>query len=661
MANRRHLKILEQGVEAWNKWRSENAEIKPNLRGANLKGRNLADADFSDADIRSTNFSGANLREAKFCKAKAGLKRRWAILLVLASWLLALISGFLSGYIGYFVSLIFSSELDDRVAGWVSLIVLIIFFFVTLRRGIIPALGFAAGAFAVAFAVAGAFAVAFAVAGAFAVAFAVAMTLLCGYMAWQALKGNEKYALIRNVAIAIAALGGTSFRGADLSDADFRGARLKSTDLRKAILNRTYWHNTEKLDRVRPGTSYLSNAEVRELVRTGQGQGKNFDHLEELRGINLKEANLTDASFIGSNLNRANLQRTNLSRASLVQTLLEGADLTGATLTGAYIQDWGISSTTKIERTNCDYVYLKLPTNEKPDPDRHPADTNTNFKPGEFASLVGVVTNTIDLVFENGIDWKAFLPTLQELQFKYQEENLSIAAIEKKPDGAFVVRLNVSPYADKGLIETQAKKLYEEKLKLIEAQHRAELKSLEAEYSIKLSNKTEEIIQVYKKHNSDILELGKLAASRPISAEAQAVINQSEDSSTKYDFSQAQITASGAGSFNLGKIKGTVANSINQLPDALDKDKPNIKELLKQLNEAIADSKELDDEDKAEALEQVKTLAEVGKNPTDEGSKKVAKTAMKILKGTAAMLPAGAALVTICKELLPAIAKFFGF
>ena len=43
--------------------------------------------------------------------------------------------------------------------------------------------------------------------------------------------------------------------------------------------------------------------------------------------------------------------------------------------------------------------------------ERRPADTNRNFKPGEFASLVGIVTNTVDLVFKHGIDWKAFLPT----------------------------------------------------------------------------------------------------------------------------------------------------------------------------------------------------------------------------------------------------------
>ena len=158
MANHRHLKILEQGVDTWNKWREENAEIKPNLRGANLKGKNLAGADFSDADIRSTNFTGAILTKAKFCQAKAGLKRRWAILLVLGSWVLALLSGMLLGLFSAFVSLILDSSSFDyhvgagtgALVGWASLILLIIFLFVTLRQGIISALGVLAYGYAVA-------------------------------------------------------------------------------------------------------------------------------------------------------------------------------------------------------------------------------------------------------------------------------------------------------------------------------------------------------------------------------------------------------------------------------------------------------------------------------------------------------------------------------
>ena len=56
-----------------------------NLRGQSFKGQDLAGADFSEADIRSTNFTGA----------KCGLQKRWAIVLVLISWLLAGISGVL--------------------------------------------------------------------------------------------------------------------------------------------------------------------------------------------------------------------------------------------------------------------------------------------------------------------------------------------------------------------------------------------------------------------------------------------------------------------------------------------------------------------------------------------------------------------------------------
>ena len=46
MANQEHLKILQQGVDAWNEWRRENPEIKPDLSGADLRH-----ADFSQPEI----------------------------------------------------------------------------------------------------------------------------------------------------------------------------------------------------------------------------------------------------------------------------------------------------------------------------------------------------------------------------------------------------------------------------------------------------------------------------------------------------------------------------------------------------------------------------------------------------------------------------------
>jgi uncharacterized protein YjbI with pentapeptide repeats len=56
MAKREHLKILKQGVEAWNKWRLENPSIKPDLRLADFS---LADP--SGAKLSRAYLSGAHL------------------------------------------------------------------------------------------------------------------------------------------------------------------------------------------------------------------------------------------------------------------------------------------------------------------------------------------------------------------------------------------------------------------------------------------------------------------------------------------------------------------------------------------------------------------------------------------------------------------------
>jgi hypothetical protein len=105
----------------------------------------------------------------------------------------------------------------------------------------------------------------------------------------------------------------------------------------------------------------------------------------------------------------------------------------------------------------------------------------------------------------------------------------------------------------------------------------------------------------------------------------------------------------------IGAISGSVTNTINQLPETSQSEQPNLKELLTQLQKAIETETELPNEDKAEALEQVKTLAEAGQTPEDNNLQKAAKTAMKILKGTTAGLSETTKLVLECSKLLPAI------
>ncbi|MEM6867920.1 MAG: hypothetical protein AAF528_06020 [Cyanobacteria bacterium P01_C01_bin.121] len=110
-----------------------------------------------------------------------------------------------------------------------------------------------------------------------------------------------------------------------------------------------------------------------------------------------------------------------------------------------------------------------------------------------------------------------------------------------------------------------------------------------------------------------------------------------------------------SGVVNLGTISGDVTNAIGQLPDNSEGDEPSLKELLAQLQAAIEATSELPPEDQAEALEQVKVLAEAGQAPEDTGLKKAAKTAIKVLKGTAAGLPDVTEFVQACSQLLPAI------
>jgi hypothetical protein len=84
MANPEQVKVLRQGVEAWNKWRLRNPEIIPDLIeadlleanlslatlcGAKLNGARLSDADLNGADLRRADLTHANLSRAKLSEA----------------------------------------------------------------------------------------------------------------------------------------------------------------------------------------------------------------------------------------------------------------------------------------------------------------------------------------------------------------------------------------------------------------------------------------------------------------------------------------------------------------------------------------------------------------------------------------------------------------
>ncbi|OUL30131.1 hypothetical protein BV378_04540 [Nostoc sp. RF31YmG] len=100
-----------------------------------------------------------------------------------------------------------------------------------------------------------------------------------------------------------------------------------------------------------------------------------------------------------------------------------------------------------------------------------------------------------------------------------------------------------------------------------------------------------------------------------------------------------------------------VNNSIAQLQNLDDPEAAKLANLLQQLQTEIVTNRELQPEDKAEALEQVIALAEAGKHPEESRMRRLARTSLKILIGTLAGLPSSATLVRTANQLLPAISK----
>jgi len=70
MANQEHLDILKQGVEAWNQWREEHPEIRPDLSYADLSGATLGGVNLSGTSLRGADLNKANLSYADLVGAR---------------------------------------------------------------------------------------------------------------------------------------------------------------------------------------------------------------------------------------------------------------------------------------------------------------------------------------------------------------------------------------------------------------------------------------------------------------------------------------------------------------------------------------------------------------------------------------------------------------
>jgi len=626
-----------------------------NLRGRSFKGQNLTGANFSKADIRGANFTNAILKGADFSGAKAGLQKRWVIGLLIITFLQSALSGFLSIFIGVLITYVFNTKSSEIViVGIVNLVIVTVFCIITIRKGLVAGAvalalaGALAGAVAVAGAGAGAGALAVALALAGAVAGAGVFVIFSAYIGWRSLNGDERDSWIRSYAIAFATTGGTSFYGADLTDADFTGAMLKNTDFRTANLTRTRFYEAKKLDFAGPGNTILNNPAVLNLLVTLNGRNKPYIGAN-LKGANLIGADLKEANFNNADIIQATFQGANLEWANLTLTQAVGTNFTRAHITGACVEAWNIESTTILDHVDCRFVYLlKDPKPGTDNRERRPS--SGEFQPGEFTKLFEEVLNTVDLIFQNGIDWKAFVNAFDQVQNQNRDTELAIQSIENKGDSVVVVKVAVPENADKEKIHSDFTQNYQLSLAAVEEKYKAVLQAKDEE------------INFHRQQSGKIPEMIISLANKPINVQIDNKVeneNMTKDSSRKIEIGNIgrDFNASGQ-ALNLGEISGTVTNTINELATAPEPEKPGIKELLTQLKTAIETDSNLTEKEKEKALKQVKSLAEAAQNPQEKQD--LADTAITMLKGTIAHLPTAAKLVEECGKLLPLIAGFLG-
>jgi uncharacterized protein YjbI with pentapeptide repeats len=637
---------------------------RQSLKGKDLSGSDFTGSNFSYADIRGVNFSRTILKDANLTGVNAGLRDGWVVaigLLVLIvtlailsnSILIVAIASLIVAFASVGLTLNSGSSplaigvttsIAIGVVGGISLILSLAIYIFTLRD-LAPSI-VTIGCIPVCLSLLGCIVLAGVGSRSGVVSTAIDA------------RNRRVFGVLMGIAdelikFFIISTGGTSFLGSDLTGANFTQASLRDTTFREATLNSVCWLHARGLERSQIRLKYLNDPYLRQLALTLNGREKSFN-FSNLEWINLQKSNLQDASFISANLNYSDLRGADLSGTILKQSQLEGADLTGAILTGTYIEDWGITSTTKLENVTCEYVYMRVPTKENPNPLRKPDNLRETFAEGEFADFIQPFFDTLDLYHSQDVDPRAISIALRDLSANHPEENLQFVAIERRGTTGLNLRFTTTPGANKSELNHEYFSSYDQIKKELPIAVQIQLAEQDVEIRT-LKGTIEQFIQIGT-HQS-IIQAENIQV-----IQGELVVTENRGININAgDNANINGLTSGDGVLNLGTISGNVTNAINQLPDRSDTEQPNLKLLLTQLQQAIQTEPDLSEPDKSDLLEQVQTFAEVEqiKEPTKREG--LTRKAMKMFDATLKNLPDTAKIAEACGKLLPLVLKALGF
>jgi hypothetical protein len=293
---------------------------------------------------------------------------------------------------------------------------------------------------------------------------------------------------------------------------------------------------------------------------------------------------------------------------------------------------------------------MHVPTKNDPDPLRKPDNRNEIFDDGEFANFVKPYVDILDLYHRQNFDPRAISIAFENLVQSHPETELEIVAMEKRGQAGFNLKVRTTPTANKSELSEEYFKDYHRLKKLpsgvrlLLAEKDARIGSLEQMIQKKLEQPTYKIQGDFMQENSGI----------NISGVAGSSISGIIGGDNSGVAGQNMTGVAG------GDISGTVTNTIDQLPDSSEPDKPGIKELLIQLQQAIEETTELSVAEKALLLEQVKVFADAKQISESEQRTGLVQKAKSMFEAILKVLPDTAKLAEACNKLLPMILKALG-
>lgn len=486
---------------------------------------------------------------------------------------------------------------------------------------------------------------------------AIAVILTGAIIARQAVRGSPKFAWIREKAVFWAATGGTSFYRVDLTDACFDGADLPHTDFRKAILTRASFTGATGLELARLQGTILEQPKVRKLLVKKEG---------------------IDEDYTGANFNGASLRGANLTGAILAEVQALDADFTGATLTDACIQGWNINTNTRFKDVECKRIYLKCSRDGNNIKYWEPKPDSGEFQTGEFEKWIGEIQNTVDLIFREGLNWKAFIFSLAQTAIEHEGLDLSRYSITRKDENTVFAKIGVFPGADNAAIHQSFQSNYEYADKAIEAKYQLVLQAKDSEI---------ERLKTFAESNQQILrELMSIAAGtgRQVLIQGEAhriyLLNQAEgeveimDSKQETNVSGDLVGGNKGNNASIGSIGGNmnltgsslagdlnhVTNTIQQLRDINTDKVDELANILTALKESVAHDQVLLESQKKEALEAVETIAEEGKKLPEERALKYCSMAVNALKGITSTVTDVSKLAEVFNTHLPTLTGLLG-